>query len=61
MDALISFLPPSHPANAGNRQMIYHIGKYMQSVGCPFTSCTAHSRVFIEQYDQMRGGMVGLF
>ena len=33
MDALIYSPAPSHPANAGNRQMIYHIGKYLQSVG----------------------------
>src|ERR1700685_1603496 len=55
MDALIYSPVPSHPANAGNRQMVYHIGKYMQSVGyvvhyvyCTFEGLTK------EQYDLMR-------
>jgi glycosyltransferase involved in cell wall biosynthesis len=55
MDALIYSPVPSYPANAGNRQMVYHIGKYMQSVGyvvhyvyCTFEGLTK------EQYDQMR-------
>ncbi len=33
MDALIYSPVVSHPANAGNRQAVYHIGKYMQSAG----------------------------
>lgn len=55
MDALIYSPAPTHPANAGNRQMVYHIGKYLQSVGytvhyvyCTFEGLTK------EQYDQMR-------
>ena len=55
MDALIYSPVPSHPANAGNRQMVYHIGKYMQSAGytihyvyCTFEGLTK------EQYELMR-------
>src|ERR1700733_4045822 len=55
MDALIYSPVPSHPTNAGNRQMVYHIGKYMQSAGytihyvyCTFEGLTK------EQYELMR-------
>src|ERR1700683_2483104 len=55
MDALIYSPVPTHPQNAGNRQMIYHIGKYLQSAGytvhyvyCTFEGLTKY------QYDQMR-------
>ncbi len=55
MDALIYSPTPSHPANAGNRQVVYHIGKYMQSVGyvIHFVYCTLEG-LSKEQYDQMR-------
>jgi len=55
MDALIYSPVPSHPTNAGNRQMVYHIGKYMQSVGyvVHYVYCTFEG-LSKEQYEQMR-------
>jgi glycosyltransferase involved in cell wall biosynthesis len=55
MDALIYSPVPSHPANAGNRQMVYHIGKYMKSVGYTvhYVYCTFEGLVR-SQYEQMR-------
>src|ERR1039457_6149288 len=55
MDALIYSPVPSHPANAGNRQAVYHIGKYMQSVGyvVHFVHYTLEG-LSKEQYDNMR-------
>jgi len=54
MDALIYSPVPSYPANAGNRQMVYHIGKYMQSAGyvVHYVYCTFEG-LSKEQYDQM--------
>jgi hypothetical protein len=55
MDVLIYSPVPSHPQNAGNRQMVYHIGKYLQSVGYTvhFLYCTFEG-LTKNQYDQMR-------
>ena len=55
MDALIYSPVPTYPANAGNRQMIYHIGKFMQSAGyvVHYVYCTFEG-LSKEQYDQMR-------
>lgn len=55
MDALIYSPSPTHPANAGNRQMVYHIGKYLQCVGYAvhYVYCTFEG-LSREQYDDMR-------
>ena len=55
MQALIYSPILSHPATAGNRQAVYHIGKYLQSAGY-----TVHFVYYTlegltkEQYDDMR-------
>ncbi len=54
MDALIYSPVLSHPATAGNRQAVYHIGKYMQSSGYKvhFVYYTLEG-LTKEQYDEM--------
>lgn len=54
MDALVYSPVLSHPANAGNRQAVYHIAKYMQSAGyiVHFVYYTLEGLTKL-QYDQM--------
>jgi glycosyltransferase involved in cell wall biosynthesis len=55
MDILVVSPTPSHPANAGNRQALYHIGKYLRDVGY-----TTHFLYYADEgisaktYDEMR-------